>query len=183
MQVLVAYRDIAAGQRAVSTISHLAKGRVEAPGDLALRVQFWRFDLLLHTELRILASADFACSEVIVIADSSDLPMESEIQRWLSQGLDDRRDQDTAVVALLGPPKTPDGPDSTRWQFIRTAVQDAGLHFFAPLPQTSNSSILRIEQLQRRAEALTPTLDHILQCSEPVEFSRAHQTALHEAAT
>ena len=166
LQVLVAYRDISAGQRAVGTISNLAMGRTEAPEDLVLRVQFWRFDLLHDTELRLLATADIGVSDIVIVADSSDLPLDAVIQGWLAQGLEDRRDRDTAVVALLGPALSPDGPDSERLQFIQSAARDAGLNFFAPMPQTPDSSILRIEKLQRRADALTPTLEHILHCQE-----------------
>ena len=173
LQVLVAYRDIAAGQRAVGTISHLTMGRVECPEDLSLRVQFWRFDLLQDTELRMLATADIGVSDIVIIADSSDLPLEPLIQGWLAQGLGDRRDKDTAVVALFGPAKIPDGPDSDRLQFVQAASRDAGLNFFAPMPQTPDSSILRIERLQRRADAITPTLDQILHRQETTTYTDA----------
>ncbi|HTI69637.1 MAG TPA: hypothetical protein VMF06_06710 [Candidatus Limnocylindria bacterium] len=162
-QVVIVYRDIAAGRRAVGLLSNLIRGPHEQADELALRVQFWRFDLLENPELRLIATAEVVAAEIIVVADESQLELGSDLERWLERCFLDREGQDTAVVALLGPPESRDGPDSARLQSVQSSARKAGLHFFAPLPKNKDCTASQIERIHQRAEAFTPTLDHILQ--------------------
>ena len=102
--------------------------------EVDFQVQPWRFDLLEYPDWAASASADSLKADLFVVAAShgSDLPV--HVRNWVSSCLQ-KRGGGGALVALLGAERRVDPDDSPRLRFLQNAARDAGLDFFAPMPQ------------------------------------------------
>jgi hypothetical protein len=139
-KIMVVYEDVPAGQNAV----RLLAGMFQEPAEkLELRPQLWQFALLEDSGWFGKALADAINADVVVITTSAEHGMNKWVESWVRSCLQEKRGTTAAVVALLGPAESLDGPDSPRYQSLQDAVRKVGLEFFAPqsLPETAPNEI------------------------------------------
>lgn len=157
LRVVIAYNDLASGQRAVRVLADLAKS-------LGEEIQFeplpWSFGLLSDPDWGKVAASDAINADILIISTSSERPLPTAVGRWTESAIHRKRGTLAAVVALLGTEENPDGAGSSRLAAIRMAARQAGLEFFAPARRDDLDST--IARLHERAELLTPLLAEIL---------------------
>jgi hypothetical protein len=161
--VMIAYDDVAAGQRAMQIVSNLAR---DHEGELGLQPQPWRFDLLADPYFREFATADARKADLVIISTGSESDLPAAVRSWMTACLAQKQGSG-AVVALLGTEGHMDTADSPRLQFLQNAAKEAGLEFFAPqlaCPKTSGGMAKRI---QNREEMHAQTLKETRYSSAP----------------
>lgn len=126
--VLIAYEDVAAGQRAMCLVDHLDQ---QGEG-VRFQPQPWRFDLLVDPDWAQFAAGDALKADLLVISTSKQSGLPQAIQNWLTGCLARKRGTQAAVVALFEGEGHLD-TDSSALQFVESAAKQAGLEFFAPL--------------------------------------------------
>jgi hypothetical protein len=158
LRVVVAYRDIAACNRAMRLLADVG----EALGDdIDFQPLPWSFDLLADVNWRRVAASDAINADLFILATSDTNPLPPAIGGWAETAISRKRGTAAAVVALFGPEGHPDGIGSSRLAAIQTAAKRAGLDFFAPAPRGElDEAIARINQ---GSEMVTPLLHEILQ--------------------
>ena len=124
-KVIILYDQLAAAQRAMRIFSHLES-------EVAFQPFPWRFDFVTDPKLREFAAADALKADLIIISTitRSDLP--SAVQDWLLACLARMRGSNAAIVALSGTEEEADPTDSSWFEFLRLAANNAGLDFFPP---------------------------------------------------
>ncbi|MBI3849959.1 MAG: hypothetical protein HY298_06665 [Verrucomicrobia bacterium] len=160
LNVVIAYDDIPAGQRAMRTLANLTRGIGD---EIEFRPQLWRFEFLEDPDWRAVAAAETINADILIISTSSETELPVVVESWVRSCLAQKRDDTIAVVALLGSADKTDKSDSQRYQFMQRAARDGGFDFFAPSARHEDSSDSTIESIRQRAETVTPILDDILQ--------------------
>lgn len=128
--VVIAYEDLPAGQRAMQIFSNLAS---DHGNDFILQPQPWRFDLLADPDWAEFAAGDALRADLLVISTSGGSDLPAHVRSWVTACLARKRGGSGAVVALLGTAGNMEDADSERLQFLQSAAEEAGLEFFAPL--------------------------------------------------
>lgn len=133
--VVVAYDNLRAGQRAMCTLTSLVDqfrgARVE------MRPQLWRFDLLDKPQWFKAALADAIRADMLIVSTSSaNNNLSPTVKVWINECLARNQSVSGTVVALPGAECDPKMP---RFQFLKSAAVEAGLDFF--MPQTSLESV------------------------------------------
>jgi hypothetical protein len=95
----IAYADLPAARRAMSTISDVLRA---TQGKFAFKPMLWRFDQLAHAKWCDYAISDAAEAAVVVLASSAPGPAPAAIEQWVSSLLQRKRGQRTTVVSLQG---------------------------------------------------------------------------------
>jgi hypothetical protein len=164
LNVVIAYDDVPAGQRAMHTLADLTRDVGE---EMDLGPQLWKFEYLEDPDWRALAAADAIKADLLIISTTSETELPATVEDWVTTCLAQKRGTCAAVVALLGTVNNRDEPDSPRLQFIQRASIEAGLDFFAPRPRHEDSLNLTLESIHRRADTVTRTFDEILHQTAP----------------
>jgi hypothetical protein len=128
-KVFIAYENVQTGQEALRILGSVGR-RLEAP-ELSYPA-LWRFDLLEDPNWRDSATADALQADLIVISGSSGRELSASVQDWLHACLAQKCGSAAGVLAMFGSADHPEAPDSPRIQFLESAVNEAGLDFFAP---------------------------------------------------
>jgi hypothetical protein len=157
LRVVIAYDAVAAGQRALRMVTHLAKRQGD---DIEFELLPWSFDLLAEAGWQAVASNDVATSDILVLATHGPHPLPSRVGQWAEDAIRRKHGTATAVVALFGPEENPDGAGSVRLRAMQQVVREAGLDFFAPSPRHELNDT--IANIHRRAELITPVIEGIL---------------------
>ena len=160
--VVIAYKDLTAGKRAMRVLADLGKG---VGDDIEFRPFLWSFDLLTDLNWRDVAASDAIKADMLIIATSDTNSLPPAVERWVETILSRKRGTDTAVVALFGTEENPDETGSPRLEIIQTATHRAGLDFFAPVARHELDETM--SWIHRRAEMVTPLLDGILHQHHP----------------
>ena len=129
LNVLVAYDDVSAGQHAMRVIGNVDRQLDELEKRYP---SLWRFDLLEDPDWRLLATAEALQADLLVISASGRSGLPVGVKTWFKTCLAQKKGTAAAVVALFGVGERMDSPDSPRIQFVKSAVEAAGLAFFAP---------------------------------------------------
>ena len=164
LNVVIAYDDVPAGQRAMHTLADLGRDFAD---EVDLGPQLWRFEYLEDPDWRALAAKDAIKADIIIISTTGEGELPAAVESWLAACLTQKHGTSAAVVALLGTVDNMDEPDSPRFQFLQRAAIEAGLDFFAPRPREQNSLDSTIKSIHRRADTVTRTLDEILHQPAP----------------
>jgi hypothetical protein len=164
LQVTIAYKDLAAGKRAMHTLAQLGRGLVD---DIEFQPFPWSFDLLMDANWRDIAFRHAVQADILILATSDSAPVPTGVTQWMEAILDRKQGTDCAVVALFGTELQPEPDDSSRIQTIRVASQKAGLPFFAPVRRELGEALFH---LQDRAERVTPLLDDVLRTHPPTHW-------------
>jgi hypothetical protein len=129
--IVVIYDDFSAGSRAIGALATL----FPAPNDRArFRPALWRLDILEGPDGFSAALAEAIDAQIVVFSTSSSDGLSPLFSNWIALCLARKRGASAAVVALLGPEGSMDGPASPRLQFVHNAARKSGLAFFAPGP-------------------------------------------------
>lgn len=139
LEVLILYGEAEAAQQAVSLVSTLAR-RFSLADEVRPVMRFWRFDLLAQRLWQSCAQADFDHSQMLIVATNRRTGPPHEVACWLKSCLHTRPASPAALVALLGPAASLDGPDSPRRRFLERAAVSGGLDFFAPEPRACTAT-------------------------------------------
>jgi len=142
LYVFIAYGDQLAYRRALRTFVNVSRELSE--DGIELRPLPWRFDVLAEASWRALAVADAARAAIVVISTNVVGALPEAINAWLPACLGQRREPNPAVMALLGAPDHPDGPESPRYQFVRNTARSAGCDFIEPMPLAADSAMLTV---------------------------------------
>ena len=141
LYVFIAYDDRLAYGRALRTLANVAR---ELKNDgIELLPLPWRFDVLAEANLRAIAIADATRAAIVVLSSVAEALPET-IQTWLPACLGQRGEPAPAVMALLGAPDHPDGPESPRYQFVHNTARSAGCHFIERTPLAADPAILTV---------------------------------------
>lgn len=162
--VVILYEDVPAGQRAMRTIADVAR---EFGGELELRPQLWRFELLEDPDWYALAMADAVKADMLIISTSAKSGLSVAVESWIKACLEQKRGTSAAVAALFGAADNMDDSDSSRFQFVQHAAHEAGLDFFAPRTGGEGGLDSSLKSIHSRADAITRTLDEILHQPSP----------------
>jgi hypothetical protein len=127
--VVVAYDNLRAGQRAMRTLTslvdHFRGTRLE------MRPQLWRFDLLDEPQWFSAALHDAIRADMLIVSTTSTNNLPATVNGWLNQCLVRKQGTGGAIVALPGAVGEVDTP---QFQFLKSAATEAGLDFFTPQP-------------------------------------------------
>ena len=93
---------------------------------------------------RALAVADAGRAAIVVVSTGVAGALPETLHAWLPACLGQRRESTPALMALLGAPDHPDGPESPRYQFVRNAARSAGCDFIEPMPSAAGSATLTV---------------------------------------
>jgi hypothetical protein len=98
--VFVAYADVPAARRAISTITDVlrATGR-----KFEFLPMLWRFDQLAEAKWRECALADTAGANLIIFASSTPGELPPPVESWTNELIARKRGLPLTLVALLGP--------------------------------------------------------------------------------
>jgi hypothetical protein len=129
LQVFVAHHDLAAGRRAVDTLSHLGGDLGE---DFEFLPAFWSFDRLFNPDSRDQAVDEALDADILILATSGATPLPNLVKGWAEEIIGRKRGTAVAVVALFDSDSAKHASASSRWQSVRQAAERAGLDFFAP---------------------------------------------------
>ena len=140
IQILIAYEDLLAGQRAVSLFSRLGGA---AARELTCRPRLWRFDWLADPDWAKCAVAEAEGAVIIVLSTSSRAGLPDFVREWLRGALQKKRGGAAALVALLGTAHPGSIAPASVLRFLQNTAKAAGLDFFAPdtereLPPTAS---------------------------------------------
>ncbi len=132
LNVLIAYDDLAAAQRAMRLFARVGRGQIDDlhSDDLLCHPQLWRFDLLADPDWRKCAAEDAERADLIVVAASSPSALPRAVRNWLSACLARKQGAQAAVVALLRTDAHTEAPDCPSLEFLQKAANEAGLEFF-----------------------------------------------------
>lgn len=137
LNVVVAYDNLVAGQRAMSFLTSLAD---EFQGTrVEMRPQLWRFDLLDHPQWFAPALAEAIRADMLIVSTGSSNGFSQTIQDWLEECLARKHGTGAAIVALPG---AVGEQDSSRFQFLKSTSGEAGLDFFSPPPSGASTAAL-----------------------------------------
>ena len=153
--VVIAYDNVAAGQRAMRLLSYLRREHGES---IRFQPQPWRFDLLGHPDWRQFAVADALKADLLIISASGGSGLPTAIRSWITACFARKRGANAAVVGLCGSEGKMDDADSPRLQFLQSAAREAGLEFFAPLP-TCQHALTKVQTEPGQLKDWTGGLD------------------------
>lgn len=158
LRVVIAYHDLAAGQRAMRVLADLAQG---CGADLEFEPLPWSFDLLADQNWSQVAASDAIRADILIIATSGPRPLPPAVVQWAEAAISRKQGTAAAVVALFGPEENDDEAGPSRFASIQWAARQAGLAFFTPPRHPEiNEAIARIHE---RAAMITPVLEKIFQ--------------------
>lgn len=163
LRVVIAYRDLPAGKRAMHVMSGLGKGLGD---EIEFQPVPWSFELLADRDWSEVATRDAINADILIVATSSANALPPAVARWVESTINQKQGTAAAVIALFGSEANPDEVDTSRVDAIQTAARQAGLDFFAPPARHG------FEQTKARIPQgtgmVTPLLDEILQHHYPV---------------
>jgi hypothetical protein len=157
--VVIAYGDVPAGRRAMRLLASITDAFASG---IDLHPQAWRLDLLEDPTYRVFASADVIGADMLIVSISSDAQLSPIIKSWITACLARKRGEAGAVVALARCKDRWGTPITPHLEFLKRAAEEAQLAFFSALPRDRDSFETSIEDIRRRTEMVTPTLDEIL---------------------
>jgi CheY-like chemotaxis protein len=131
---IIVYDNAPAGKHAMHTLEGI---RRQLGGGIEIYPSLWRFDLLEDPDWRAAATAEAVQAGLVIISTSSKGELPAPVRDWIHACLQARTSAPGALVALLGPADDPDGADSPRIQFLKSAAAATGLDFFAPTPHAA----------------------------------------------
>lgn len=99
LNVLIVYEDAAASRRALDVISRLA---ARTGHQVEFKTDFWRFDMLEDAGWRDTATRDVLAADMIILSTHETGELPPMIDRWLQEGLAQRGEKRTALLALFG---------------------------------------------------------------------------------
>ncbi len=139
INVLIAYDDVAAAQRAMRLFARVGRGQTEdlQTEELLCQPQLWRFDLLADSDWGECAAIDALRADLIVVSASSPVALPRPVQSWLSACLARKQGAHAAVVALVQTDTHMEPSDCPSLGFLQAAATEAGLDFFVALPDSN----------------------------------------------
>jgi hypothetical protein len=146
--VVIAYDDLAAGQRGMEAFVHL---RRDVPGVWDFHCDLWRFDLLHLPGVSDAATLAGMHAQMVIISARADIDLPPPVKTWLHQSLAAKPPGSAAVVALLllGRESRDASPARTT---LEGAAKRRGLRFFAQEFAASGGTAPRqIEALRDRS--------------------------------
>lgn len=124
LKVIIAYDNLATGQRAMRLFSNLA---CEFRDNMQFQPQTWQFDLVADPDVRRLDMPDARKANLVIISTSK-AALPPGVRNWVSACVADRRGACAAL--LLGEDGLTDGEDLPRLPLLRNAMEEAELDFF-----------------------------------------------------
>ncbi len=131
LSVIVIYNDMHAALRAAQVIERFTK---KYQGRMEPRLQPLPLSQLSDPACYDRSLASAASADMIIVSINGPGGLPPALKQWIQDCTTQKREGDSAVVALLGSMDESDPPDSPRLQFLKNAVRRAGLDFFTPTP-------------------------------------------------
>ena len=128
LNVVIAYDSVAAGQRAMHSLSFLER---KIGDGMNVDPRLWGFEFLEDSGMRDQAEVDGSEADMLIVSAGGESDLPATVKSWVTKCLA-QRFGNGAVVALLGTTDNFDRPDSARFQFLQSAAIEAGIDFFAP---------------------------------------------------
>jgi hypothetical protein len=101
LNVVIAYDDIPAGQRALSMLTRLLGQEIQT---VNLHRSIWRLDFINEPECCEQIIADTTAADLLILSTGEPEAHPSAIEDWVSAFLSQRRGASTAILYLLGCP-------------------------------------------------------------------------------
>ena len=149
--VVIGYEDLAIGKQAMTTYSWLLQ---EFGEDYVFDSHIWKFEEWRTPLAREVAAAESARADMIIVAAHANSPLPDALVSWTALWLDNRQDQDGALVLLLDNALENARADSLAG-FLEKSAQRAGMDFFSQSTSGPKRipSLERIQTTRRNAEA------------------------------
>jgi hypothetical protein len=132
IKVVIAYEDVPAGQRAMSTCKRLFE---QLGQDFEFQTILWKFEVLRVSQLKRLAAQDAAEADLVIIATHGQRGLAAEIKDWIESWLGQKGEGDRALVALLGgaEERAKGRLQARRYlqDYLQEAAQKANVDFFS----------------------------------------------------
>lgn len=139
--VVIVYEDLASGKQAMNTYSRLLQ---EFGEDYVFDSHMWKFEEWRTPFVKEMAAAESARADMIIVAAHAGTPLPEAVVSWTALWLDNRQDQDGALVLLLDNAGENAGANPLG-RFFEKSAQRAGMDFFSQ----STSGPERIPSLDR----------------------------------
>jgi hypothetical protein len=166
--LVVAYEDTATRNRAVQLYDHLAQQLLD---DYDFQVSWWKLDHLESPRLYEQAATAAAEANMVIISLRGDQHLPAVFNQWLQSWISRKDSQKSALVVLLGATGQTVTDARQLHAHLQQAARQAKMDFFAHAYELAEPDLpYTTASLNRRAEAVTPLLDEILQ--QPTSIPR-----------
>lgn len=139
---VMAYEDARTAERGKEPWDHLM---CALRGHYWSWVALWEFALLRTPELRVVAAADAARADLILITTrgAGELPAEVKgwIEVWLAQKREMQDQQSTLAVLFDAPPATVGPPALAQFAYLQRVARSGNMDFFASTFDQSGETI------------------------------------------
>jgi hypothetical protein len=129
LSIVIVYNNMRAALRAALMVERLGK---KFHGKMEPRLQPLPLEHLHDSAKFDRALSDASGADMIIVSLSGPGALPTALQQWITDCTAQKREGDSAVVALLGTMDETEAPDSDRLQFLKKATRGRGRDFFAP---------------------------------------------------
>ncbi len=140
LSIFIVYNNMHAALRAAQMIERLGR---KFHGKMEPRLQPLPLDNLRDPACFDRALADAASADMIIVSISGPGALPATLKKWMADCTAQKREGDSAVVALLGSTEEVEETDSPRIQFLKNTARAAGLDFFAPSAPEEADAVLQ----------------------------------------
>jgi hypothetical protein len=164
--LVIAFDDTTARQRAAQVYDHLAQQLLD---DYDFQCSWWRIEHLLNPELNEQAADAAADANMVILSLRADRPLSAAFKAWLPRWLARKGSQKCALVVLLSTSGEPTEEARRLQSYLQQVARQARMDFFThtyPLPREEDD--YSVETVTRRATAVTPLLEEILDRRIPI---------------
>ncbi len=131
LSVVLVYNDLHAALRAAQALERLGH---KFHGKLRQCLHPIQFNYLQDAACFDHALHDASEADMVIVSFNGPGDLPAAVKKWVKDFTIQKREGDSALVALLSSNERVDAPDSPRFQFLRNAARAMGLDFFAPRP-------------------------------------------------
>jgi hypothetical protein len=166
--LVIAYDDATTRSRAVHLHDHLSQQLLD---DYDFQCSWWRIEHLHNPHLSEQAADAAANANMVILSVRGDRALPPAFKAWLPRWLARKGTQKSALVVLISTAGQPTEESRRLQAYLQQVARQARMDFFAhayPLPKVETD--YSVQGLARRAEALTPLLEDIL--DQPVSTPR-----------
>jgi len=138
LSIFIVYNDMRAALRAVQMVECLGKkfhGRMEP------RLRPQSLEHLSDPVCFNRSLADAASADMIIVSISGSECLSAELKQWMAECAAQKREGESAMVALLSSQEETDEAGSSRLQFLKMAARGSGMDFFAPHSENEINAI------------------------------------------
>ena len=169
LQALILYDNLKSGRRAKGLLDRVAE---RSGGEVQLRLELWRFDLLALMEAVEASRAQARGTDLVVVAYQAGRALPAAVLSWLAWWGGCGQAKEAALVAVIGREGRPPTEPCPATVALRTWASHHGVELLCEHAGTGGAEDWNLTGHLARAEHLmTPTLESILRARPPVGWT------------